>query len=849
MTTDNQNLILPLDPTTITGNNVDIVNNVVEVIADGGNVTISPIAPTAGELFQSFTPKIVYQPVPHSPQVGSVVDNIVLSASTGSSIVTNKYPSVDVDIGGTLQTLVLGTDANVEVISKTTLVTNGSIVPNSVSGMGCIQIGNYIYLVGGANSINGYTGQTSGGRGTVYSTLINSDGSLNGWVDTTNPLPQPVSDMLLVRSGNYLYSIGGSTTTGIISNVYYCTINPDNTLGAWSDTGVDMPVRGGQVTGFAYNGFIYVLSSWPDSASGPTTQAYYSTVSSTGVLGGWLDLPYNLPNYLFGGSVIRLGLNVYVIGGMDNFETSTFQNLIYSMAINPDGTLTNSVVITNPLPYGVSYQGYAIIGDIAYIIGGGDNSTGTNTTSIMQSTITNDTLGPWTLSSLVLPSALSSMGVINTGTNLYVIGGGSSNGTSVSSVYQAPVVNNVVGNWLSTNIDKNTNLPLASTFSTFIEIDSNLYFFGGVDPSGLISSIYYAPIAPDGSLGSWQLSTVSLPAPSSLLPLAVIGNTLYMLGGAINGLASDTIYTSTINSSGLLSDFVLSNQKLPIPICGTQPYINSSYVYLVGGNTVNGPLDTIYYAPISNGTIGSWSLSALVLPTPTMFISHAVIGNDLFISGNGLTTLIQCVVDSGGMITNVSKTTPVIPSIVNAPFLVASGNYLYYIGGNNSSNNNYNIYQASFVNNVLSAWDTIPTYSAVGLSGMGVIMVSNILYILGGKDSNNVYHTNIWSYDVNTVSSYNLIPTTPFASIPNAIYLTANTSGIGLLGDTAVGELLSNLPISNKAYAAGTFTYTFSQLVTQTSGSKAYLGMSNLNKGDKISSFSGTILGTITTVA
>jgi hypothetical protein len=848
MTTVNQDLKLPLASTTVTGTNISIVNNVVEVLADGGTVNIAPIAPSAGELFQSFSPEIMYQPVPHLPQTGSAVGNVVLSAATGGSIITNKYPSVDVDIAGTLQTLVLGTDANVEVVSNTTLVTNGSIVPDSISGMGCIQIGNYIYLIGGANSVNGYTGQTSGGRGTVYSSLINSDGSLNGWVDNANPLPQAVSSMLLLRVGNYLYSIGGSTTTGIINNVYYCQINTDNTLGPWSDTGVDMPVRGGQATGFAYNNYIYVLSSWPDGMSGTTTQAYYSTVSSTGVLGGWLDLPYNLPTYLFGGSVIRLGLNIYVIGGMDNYETNTFQNLIYSMSINPDGTLTNPTIITNPLPYGVNNQGYAIIGNTAYIIGGADGNTYATTASVMQSTITNDTFGPWTVSSLSLPSPLSSMGIINTGTNLYVIGGSNST-SSVSSVYQAPIVNNVIGTWLSTNIDKNTNLPLASTFSAFIEIDSNLYFFGGVDPSGLISSIYYAPIATDGTLGSWQLSTVSLPAPSLLLPLVVVGNTLYILGGAINGLASDTIYTSTINSSGLLSDFVLSSQKLPIPICGTQPYINNSYIYLLGGNTVNGPLDTVYYAPISNGTIGSWSLSTLVLPVPTMFVSCAVIGNTLFISGNNLTTLVQCAVDSSGIITNISATTPIIPSTVSAPFLIASGDYLYYIGGNNSSNSNYNIYQASFVNNVLSAWDTIPTYTAVGLSGMGVIMVSNILYILGGQDSNNTYHTTIWSYDINTVSTYNLIPTTAFASIPKAVYLTANTNGIGLLGDTTNGGTLANLQVSSRAYNSGTYTYSYTPLATSSSGNNAYLGMSNLNKGDKISSFSGTILGTITTTA
>ena len=825
----NQVMNLSMDSNTVNGINATFNGNTL-VAADGGNVTTDAIVPPPGQIFTKFTPQIQYQPFKHIPLVNSSTNNIILSDIAGQLVLSKNYPSVDVDIGGTLQTLVLGTDANVETISNTTLGTNGYIVPNSLHNAGCIQLGNYIYLIGGQNSVSGAASSS------VYRALINSDGSLNGWVDTTNPLPQPVFGMLLVRSGNYLYSINGYTT-GIINNVYYCTINPDNTLGAWSDTGVDMPVAGGNVTGFAYNNYIYILSSWPDGSSGPTTQAYYSTVSSTGVLGGWLDLPYNLPAYAYAAAVAQLGLNVYVIGGGNNSVGST--NIIYSMSINPDGTLTQPQTVSGALPYPLTNAVSAIVGDVLYVISGSSNASN----SIIQSTITNDTIGPWSVASISLPVVLQGMSVINTGTNLYVIGGDSIV-NSPSPIYQASVTNGVIGPWLSTSTIP--TLPTKAEYAAYLENNNILYMFGGNTGGGNTTNIYSASINSTSGIGTWILSTTTLPFAGSNLPMAVIGNFVYLFGGWNGTAASDVVYSSTINTDGTLSAFVNTNQNLPIATCSTQAYSNGSYVYLFGNYNSGSGSNAIYYAPITNSTIGTWVKSTIVLPASIYNVSWTQVGTSVFIVGNNTTTVYIASFDNTGMLTGIVDTTLAIPSVNNAPQIVASGDYLYYIGGNNSSGNAYNIYQSSYVNGILSPWATIPTFMAPSLTAMGVVISGSYLYVLGGAINGSTTNS-IWPYDINPVSNYSLVPTSPFTAIPAAVYLTANLQAKALVGDISKGDALVALssPALTFDSNSGTYTYKYNELTATKNGNNVYVGVQNLNAGDVVTALGGIITGTL----
>jgi hypothetical protein len=741
-------------------------------------------------------------------------------------VLSKSYPSVDVVIGGILQTLVLGTDASVETISNTTLVTNSSIVPNSLNNAGSIQIGNYIYLVSGQNSASGTS------TASVYQTSINSDGSLNAWVDTANPLPQAVSGLLLVRSGNYLYSICGYTS-GVINKVFSCVINSDNTLGPWADSGADMPVNGGQVSGFAYNGFIYVLSSWPDGGPGANT-AYYSTVSSTGVLGGWKALPYNLPAYAYAAAVVQLGLNVYVIGGGNDYVGAT--NIIYSMSINSDGTLTQAQTISGALPASISNANSAVIGNTLYVIPGNASA------ELYQSTITNDALGPWTVSSISLPAGIAGgMSVINTGTNLYVIGG-NGHANSVSPIYQAPIASGALGSWLSTTV---STLPANAEFAAYLENNNILYMFGGNTGGGNTTNIYYAPINSTTGIGAWKLSTVTLPFACSNLPMAVIGSSVYLFGGFNGSAATDVVYSAAINTDGTLSAFVNTNQNLPVIICSTQAYSNGSYVYLFGAYNGGSGSNVIYYAPITGSTIGAWVQSTIVLPAAIYDVSWAQVGTNVFIAGSNITTAYIASFDSTGLLTSVVDTTPVIPSIGVAPQLAVSGNYLYYIGGNNAAGNAYNIYQASYIGGVLSAWNTIPTFMPVNLSAMGSVVSGSFLYVLGGVAGST---TNaIWPYDINPVSNYSLVPAQPFTAVPTAVYLTTNLQAMGLLGDTSKGDVMA--PLSQPALtfdaASGTYTYKYSELVATKNGNNVYVEVQNLNAGDTVIALGGTITGTL----
>jgi len=127
-----------------------------------------------------------------------------------------------------------------------------------------------VYILGSYNHFN------------VYTAPVNADGTIGSWSLTTS-LPQIVHNAQVVVTKNKVYLIGGQTSYNVyLSTVYTAVINADGTLGAWtSGTAIPGVLATSQL--ITTNSKVYLLGG--DTA--PSKHA--STVYSANFAGGLND--------------------------------------------------------------------------------------------------------------------------------------------------------------------------------------------------------------------------------------------------------------------------------------------------------------------------------------------------------------------------------------------------------------------------------------------------------------------------------------------------------------------------------------------------------------------------------
>ena len=208
----------------------------------------------------------------------------------------------------------------------------------------------------------------------------------------------------------------------------------------------------------------------------------------------------------------------------------------------------------------------------------------------------NSTIGTW-VANTPLSNNVSNSHVIVTKNRVYLLGGWLNNtSTSTSTVYTAPInPNGTLGALVNS-----TPLPVAVGYSQAIVTNNRVYLLGGYVNGIEISTVYTTSINPDGTLGAWVTDT---PLPINLAdPQAIVtNNRVYLLGG-FNGVAAlSTIYTAPINPDGTLGAWVLDTSILPEIITTAQAIITSSRMYLLGGWNGTISLNTVYSTPFSGG--------------------------------------------------------------------------------------------------------------------------------------------------------------------------------------------------------------------------------------------------------
>ena len=572
----------------------------------------------------------------------------------------------------------------------------GTSLPNNISETATFITKNRVYIIGG------YTG--SAYQNTVYTAVINADGTLGSWILDTNTLPANLRGGVCAVTRTKVYFIGGNNGSGANLNIYVSNLNSDGTIGSWSTAGTLFAGGTANSEIFTTKNYLYVIGGRND------TNIYSAPINSDGTIGTF-TLASNSPTVSRLTQVFTTNNRVYTLGGYDG---SAAISTVYHAPINADGTLGTWVTGTS-IP-GTLYGSQVIATKSKIYLLGGVSSVPTWTNVVYVANVSgglndysayysNDVTNymmpgsgqPWKQQYQVnlthagdisgwttagnLPAVIASSIPFITKNRVYLVGGCTSSTTYGSVVYTAPINSNgTLGTWTTS-----TAFPINIAGASAIVVKNKVYIIGGSNSVSL-NTVYSAPINADGTIGSWTAGT-SLPTTIGYNCAFITKNRVYILGnGTVN------VYTAPINTDGTLGTWTTSGSPLPVATSATQVAVTKNRVFIVGGFTT-GTTGNVYSAPInSNGTIGQWSFDG----GPSVSFSHSqciIVRNYLYLLGgytntsNVSTVYYAMIKEDGNLGTWISGTS--IPGALNQSSAIITKNHVFLLGGDTNNNAAY----------------------------------------------------------------------------------------------------------------------------------------------------------------
>lgn len=214
-----------------------------------------------------------------------------------------------------------------------------------------------------------------------------------------------------------------------------------------------------------------------------------------------------------------------------------------------------------------------------------------------------------------------------------------------------------------------------------------IYVVGGTDGATTLSRVQRALINPTtGDLGAWSILAIGndLPAVRKLGSMAYNSTAMWFTGGQNGSSVNQTsVYKGVIDASG---DITWTTQtSFPTATSEHASVIVGNYLYVIGGANSN-----VFYADISSGTISSWSTATAVLPnlgTGYDNMSAVTYGGHIFVGLNGSSPykIYRGTPTGGGDVTSWTTITTDLTDGEDANALVMISNYIYNLGGSSTA--------------------------------------------------------------------------------------------------------------------------------------------------------------------
>lgn len=551
---------------------------------------------------------------------------------------------------------------------------------------------NRMYVTGGQ------TNASTGGTTTVEMADILPNGRLGTWTTTGMQVLPDARHMHSIQVYNdYMYLIGGNSSGTLRNTTYYSRLNSDGTMNAWVQTNSFTNARasfGGNMATIA-GGYAY-LAGGCTSLTGAycgtvaTDDVQLASINADGSLAEWNAI-INLKDQRIGSSLITWQGGLYRFGGCSAQNTgtgactTTLSDVDFG-DINPDGeasTVATSVPAgsgtcsgTNPYNCDVPSQTGGFVGDVLtsavvmngylYIMGGcnTDDCSGesagvvyaaiSSTGSLTKPSVCGGTYvtnSAFCVSSNSLPSARGAAATAVFNGKIYLTGGWPSiNAVSYTTVNS----DGSIGAWTSQTMSGGGTMGATSVSYSFTytranpssasTYPGNFYIFGGctsvtsVTCTTQTQNVYKCYIKPDGSIeitgstctttGQLQIGTVNNVDPVTLVVTngsgtglgahsgAVYANYIYLLGGLGGGLLDITTVrygkfddsNNVVHPDTGLSTGSFKEEQTNVMLVGRRrgsAFGYNGYLYVTGGYDGTDALADIEFAKISVSD-GSW---------------------------------------------------------------------------------------------------------------------------------------------------------------------------------------------------------------------------------------------------
>lgn len=305
-------------------------------------------------------------------------------------------------------------------------------------------------------------------------------------------IPYQIANQSTFIDGETINIIAGSTFSAI-SNISFSRINNDGSLSDWNNS-INFPISSYWHTISKNNGFVYVIGGTTYPPANSTNLVYMGTISNETIT-EWKQInPLTTPKSMANSTIVNN--KIYVLGGfnMTNGAYTSFSNEVVTANILADGTI-----------------------------------------------------GEWTATSS-LPKKIFGFGLITINNKIIVIGGRDESNTSVSSIYEANILENgQIDTWVEIG-----KLPQPIANAGVINANNTIFVVGGVNISSFgqvnwLNTIYYASLNNDGSVENWNISQFKLPKTICCGSIIASNDNLYLLGGydGISGAYINDVYKST----------------------------------------------------------------------------------------------------------------------------------------------------------------------------------------------------------------------------------------------------------------------------------------------------------------
>ena len=484
-------------------------------------------------------------------------------------------------------------------------------------------------------------------------------------------------------------------------------------------------VTGGSTTSYIDSGNTSPGTATPPSVSTDTTNSNSVSLTWSSINGANSYIIYESLNSNFTNSseYTSNSTSLTYTGASGTFVGSVINNVTENnggnLNVSSNQNIGGSSLVT----------GNSSVGGTSTISGGSLNlnNTGVNTLtsatnlSIIPNTNNVGTLGFWSTTTS-FPQQIHSATSIEYGGYIYEIGG--QNSSVLSTVYYSQITSNgVIGSWNST-----TSLPEPIDGAVSVAYNGYIYEIGGYTTGGVaLTSVYYASISSNGTIGSWNTTTV---IPSSM---SGIGSGVEY-GGYIYIVTSSTYYAQ-INGNGTIGVWTSTNS--PSWGGGISSEYNG-YIYEIGGGNTN----NVGYAQIeSNGSLGVWSGTVSL---PDSYLDNAAsiaYGGYIYVMGgfnnspNFTSQVEYSQIESNGSLGSWVSVTS-LPQALEQATSIEYGGYIYYLGGANYNATSSSVYTTPITQGDINISDNSTNTTQIVLNGSnGDITSQGSLNLEGGGNS------------------------------------------------------------------------------------------------------------------